>query len=304
MEHGSEIGTIEVIENAPIPEKTPQQLDPSAFTNENLRFDNWWTVESTGEKLNEGGIYDYGDNISVYANWRKKLQTLIWCYDETPENITRNLRDKVWVIGGSESGQAYSYISPSETATLTADVDTKNVTVSNGQSYMFLGWSLSTPEPTSRNVFESSNSSYRIGPNINFDANYLKTYYACFLKGTEIRIKIKTNQSSLNDNGIQYNYTLNGRTIPKLFSNTFFSMQQSDFGSVFTCTQNQETPSGTIYKFKGWYIGDYDDPNVIPSGTILNDSVDLLAIRSQIVVTAIYLPSTTNNYTITYYSGL
>ena len=307
------LGTQEIAPNAIIQPKTPSEFETFPYSNNpNLRFDGYWTIKSDSElkeqRLAENGTYDYGDNVSVEANWKKKVQTHIWCPGEEGElHAGDDLISHVHVYGGSDGdvNHSFEFFRTNETATFEISGATNRVIrVSGDRTYTFLGWAHSLPSVysiSSSQLCEDTNLVYSIYPQ--FSPNFLKEEWAYFLYGTEINVIVKTNITDLNNGSNCYNYTMYGKNPEqKIFSTKSFSIDASDFGKSFVCEPCNQTIG--IYEFKGWVLRDYDGTTV-PIDLMTEEAItpNIFACYNPIVLTAVYVVSGTT-YTITYYSGL
>lgn len=305
------LGQQTVEEGGYIVPKTPQDFEFE--NNGNLLFDDVkkWTLDD-GTTLLEGSQYTYGRDISVQANWLKRVIVHIWCFD-MPSQAGSDLIQNVQIVGGTpsvtEGYDKYAFFRPeNEIATfIVTGCNSDNVITVNNRTYKFIGWSKRVPfssiDQGDTNFIESQLKTYSVYP-IDFSSSYLKEEWAVFMVGTTASFTVKTNVAALNNNpNSMFKYWIGDEAT---FSSAMFgSTINADnyIGDVFKC-EVSTTTAYNGYTFVGWYFGDYNSPTP-PSSFISQTQTTqwLYIITSQITLTAIYIPSGTG-YTISYYSGL
>ena len=316
----------------------PPSTDPRA---NNIIFnpeDKWEIItpgEYLGDQLAEGSSYEYGSDISVKANWLKKVLTNIWCPNGGATAQT-DLTPYVHVTNGTQPGPSpydlYAFFSDGDSASFSVSGANNRIVQVSGRYYRFIGWSAIEPP-----VFQTSINPFywctqdltHQHQNLTFNSVCLKNEYAAFVNGADVNIIVTTNDPGdmgLNwNNNDKINYKLTWsdnsnhiqpfNSIPQTQGNPLYTAPTAHVGDYFTLETYSSGGENlhylNTYELQGWYLGtfsgfDPDDFAAIQSSPYFftgDISERINAIMTPITVTAIYMPAS-NQYTITYYSGL
>ena len=350
-EYGVVLGIQEIASGAIITPKMPSVWNYPSSSDpriNNILFNNqqgsgWIIVgpdgdEHIGEYLTENAPFDYGTDITVKANWLKKIQVNIWCYDN-PSVAISDLQPNINVLGDNgvgmvndEYGKHVFYPDNAQVQFVVTGANSNKIITVSGRVYRFIAWARTPPPEILSNRWEicTFDVTDNTHPAIVFNNDCIWDEYAVFLYGADVHVIVKTNVEKWN-NYEPYRYCINWRhnssnprrfnSVPLNPNNPAYIVPSANVGEEFS-VDAKDINNGTLNfiegtnKLRGWYFGNYqggqnaDAFEAIQSSDYYSPCTDenytspnYRALQSEIIITAIYMPSS-ETFTITYYSGL
>ena len=206
------------------------------------------------------------------------------------------------------------------------------------RTYRFIGWAATQPSvtlPMYQTFRWCSFDLQHTHENVTFDVNCRKDEYAMFIDGSAVEIIVTTNDYDNEnrfgwDNNTKITYTIhwqddeNPQTHTQEFNsipvdpiNPSYMAEVEHVGNGFIIEPNLHIQYGLddlVYEFQGWYLNPTPFKGFEPDEFAAiqpylmhhpnDDFSDIInTIQTPIVLTAVYMPAS-NQYTITYWSGL